>query len=117
MGLGGEALAADEAFGQSWFFAYNLVTAVLAVAGAAAAVVLATQDPDRWLCRLLRSAAWVAAAALLLRGAVGVLGLGLQLVRGTMDSPPILVAIEPWFLVGGFLFGALAARTGPSSAR
>ena len=111
MGLGGEVPAADEAFAQPWFFAYNLLTGVLAIAGAATAVILARRGRDRWHVRVVRSAAWVAGAVLVLRGAVGVTALGTQLATETMDSPLMLVAIEPWFLVGGLLFGALAFRS------
>lgn len=114
MGLGAETLAADEALGQSWFFAYNLLAGVLALAGAVAAVLLALQADDRWLFRVLRRAAWAAGIVLLLRGAVGILALAFQLITGSMDSPFVLVVIEPWFVVGGMLFGALAAKSGHS---
>lgn len=114
MGLGAETLAADEALGQSWFFAYNLLTGMLALAGAVAAVILAGQANDWWLYRVLRPAAWAAGIVLLLRGLVDILALGFQVIRGTMDSPLILVVIEPWFLLGGMLFGALAAKSGQS---
>lgn len=111
MGLGGEAPAADEALAQPWFFAYNLLTGVLAIAGAAAAIILARRESNRWHVRVVRSAAWVAGAALVLRGAVGVTALGIQRATEAMDSPLILIAIEPWFLVGGVLFGALAVKS------
>lgn len=42
-GLGAEARAADEALAQPWFFFYNLLTGVLALATAVAAVVLASR--------------------------------------------------------------------------
>jgi len=111
-GLGVEALAADEALGQSWFFAYNLLSGVLAIAGAALAVMLLRVAARRErTARVLRAAAWAACVTLSLRGVVGITDLAFQFARGVMDSPPILVAIEPWFVVGGMLFGVLAART------
>ena len=110
-GLRAEAGAADAALSQSWFAAYNLATGVLAVVGAVVAVLLLRAPGD--FLRVLRAAAWVACAVLFLRGVVGMTGLAVEAARGVINSPPMLVAIEPWFLLGGVLFGVLAARTKP----
>ncbi|MBA3620706.1 MAG: DUF3995 domain-containing protein [Euzebyales bacterium] len=111
-GLGAQAAAADEALGQSWFFAYNLVVGVLAVAGAATALVLGGRVGVVRMWRPVRGVAWSASVVLFVRGAVGMVDLGLQFAGGVLDSPPMLVAIEPWFLLGGYLFASLARRAG-----
>lgn len=116
-GLGAETAAADEALGQAWFFAYNLVTGLLALAASAMAIMLARRAgrADR-LTRAIRALAWTACGMLTVRGVVGLSCLALQAARGTVDSPALLIAFEPWFVVGGALFGILAARSRPPRA-
>lgn len=109
-GLGAEAGAADAALSQSWFAAYNLVVGVLALVGAVVAAMV-VRPPGEWTLRVLRAAAWIACALLSLRGVIGLTALAFEAVRGAIDSPPMLVAIEPWFLLGGILFGVLAAKS------
>lgn len=110
-GLGTDTQAADQAFGQSWFFAYNLLVGLMAVAGAVVAIALAHSrraNASPWL----RLVAWMACGLLCVRGAIGLVDLALQLAAGDMDSPVVLVVIEPWFLLGGVLFGVLAIASG-----
>jgi succinate dehydrogenase hydrophobic anchor subunit len=119
-GLGAEASAADAALASGWFLGYDLSAAALAVAGAALAWWLVRSDDvpgsraDRWLHRLLL----VAAVVLLVRGAVGVV---LLLTSPGDDpgssTPAILVAVEPWFLLGAVCYGGLWRALRPRPAR
>lgn len=97
-GLGESAAAADAALRQTWFAAYNLAAAGLGVVGAAVAVVLGAGWGSTALRRWLVRGARVAGVALLLRGA-----LGLALLSAGTDErvPAILLAVEPWFALGG----------------
>ncbi|MGH3977683.1 MAG: hypothetical protein ACRDRZ_01585 [Pseudonocardiaceae bacterium] len=69
--------------------------------------------------RWLLIAATAACAVLLLRGMLGLTLLGLDLLTGTFDeqTPAVLLAIEPWFVVGGLAYGAMALnqRTAPTT--
>lgn len=109
-GLAGQASAADEALSQPWFYAYNLLAAVLALVGAGVALWIARDATSARVRRVLRAVARAASLLLLARGAIGVTLLAADLARGVMDSPLILVAVEPWFVLGGVLFGMVAAR-------
>lgn len=108
-GLGAQAVVADEALSQGWFFAYNLLTGVAAVAAAVGVEVL-SRAGRRGAVRFLQLAASAGCVILTLRGVVGIAALGLELGEGGVDAPAILVAIEFWFLLGGVLFGMLALR-------
>lgn len=112
-GLGAQAAAADQALQQRWFFTYNLLVGVLSVGGAVLAVALARPHREGPVRRLLRAAAWVACGVLALRGAVGVAALSLDVATGALDSPLVLVLMEPWFVLGGIAFGGLAATSRP----
>lgn len=109
-GLGSQAAAADAALEQTWFAAYNLVAGGLGVLG----VVLAFTLAERWgtgrLRRWLLAAATLAAAVLLLRGVVGMALLAMEFEEAVLNrqAPPILLAIEPWFVLGGLTFGLMA---------
>lgn len=109
-GLGSQAAAADAALEQTWFAVYNLAAGVLGVLGGGVAVVLARQWAGRRSRRLLLGATVLAAGALLLRGVLGIALLAIDLGAGVLDgqTPPILLAIEPWFVLGGLTFGLMA---------
>lgn len=114
-GLGVEAPAADAALSQPSFFAYNVLVGVMAVVGAAVAVMLVRRPPAG--IGVVRAAAWAACVTLSLRGAVGLVGLAVDFAGGGTTAPVLLVAIEPWFLLGGLLYGALALVTGRHDER
>ncbi|MGQ0575064.1 MAG: DUF3995 domain-containing protein [Pseudonocardia sp.] len=109
-GLGDSSAAADAALATPWFAAYNLVVTVLALAAALVASGLARGRFGPGARRWFALVAAAGAVALLARGALGV-GLLLAGVPTGTASPgtaPVLVAIEPWFLVGALAFGGLA---------
>lgn len=109
-GLGAQAAAADVALQQSWFAIYNLAAGGLGVLGAVVGVVVATRWGGRRVHRWLLVAATVASVVLLLRGALGLTLLGAGVLSGTFDgqTPVVLLAIEPWFALGGLAFGGMA---------
>jgi hypothetical protein len=108
-GLGAQSAAADAALEQTWFAVYNLAAAFLALAGAVTAVALANARTHPRLRRWLSNVAAGASVVLLLRGAAGSLLIVLSLLDGTFDqqTPAILLAIEPWFVLGGVAYGGL----------
>lgn len=108
-GLGGQAAAAEAALEQSWFAVYNLAAGILGIVGAAVGIVLATTVGGRRVRRWLLVAATVACVVLLLRGVLGVALLGVAALTGELDeqTPLVLLAIEPWFVLGGLAFGGL----------
>jgi amino acid transporter len=108
-GLGSQVAAADVALEQAWFAAYNLAAGFLGVCGAALALALATESRIRRFRRWLLAAAVVASAVLLLRGLVGTALLAIGSGGGVLDgqTPPILLAIEPWFVLGGLAYGLM----------
>jgi Protein of unknown function (DUF3995) len=114
-GLAGQAAAADVALQQSWFAAYNLVAGCLAILGAMVAAVLTLGWGGRRVRRCLLIATAAASVVLLVRGLLGVTLLGVSLVGGTFDeqTPTILLAIEPWFLLGGLAYGGLTLHQRP----
>lgn len=118
-GLGAQAADADAALGQSAFFIYNLAAAALAVCGGTIAVVLAKGWANPRLRGRLLGASAVGSAVLLLRGVVGLALLGLGVLNGTLDrqTPALLLAIEPWFLIGGLAYGAMVLRHRRRSCR
>lgn len=104
-GLGTDRATADAAFDRPWFVAYNLLTVVLTVVGAGLCV--AWTRPGRAAPRVdrLRQLALVGAVVLLLRGGVGLVLLLVGSALGDEPWPtPVLVAVEPWFVVGGLLY-------------
>ncbi len=60
--------------------------------------------------RWLLIAAAIGGAILLLRGMLGLALLGASVLGGTSDeqAPLVLLAIEPWFVLGGLAFGGMA---------
>jgi len=94
------------------FAVYNLAAGCLAILGVAVAMTLAMGWGGRRLRCWLLIAATVAAVALLLRGVLGVALLAVSVLRGTFDDeiPVILLAIEPWFLFGGFAYGGMVVH-------
>lgn len=82
----------------------------MGIAGAAVGVVLATTWGGGRAHHWLLVAATVACVVLLLRGALGLTLLGASVLFGRFDkqTPFILLAIEPWFVLGGLAFGGMA---------
>jgi len=119
-GLGAQTAAADAALQQGWFAAYNLTAGCLGLLGAAMALVLANRWVGQRMHRWLMIASMAACAGLLLRGILGLTLLGVSLFRGTLDreTPALLLAIEPWFVLGGLAYAgmALSQRRGPTRA-
>ena len=109
-GLGAQAAAADAALEQTWFAAYNLVAASLGVIGAALAWALASGWGRSRMRSWLTRAAAAAAVVLLLRGLLGLTLLAVSMLRGRSDPqvPGVLLAVEPWFVMGGLAYGAVA---------
>jgi len=109
-GLGTQAAAADAALQQGWFAVYNIAAGCSGIAGAVLGGVLATTWAGRGVHRWLLVAATVACVVLLLRGALGLTLLGASRLSGTFDGqvPLVLLAIEPWFVLGGLAFGGMA---------
>jgi hypothetical protein len=60
--------------------------------------------------RWLLAAAIAASAVLLLRGMLGLTLLAVSALQGSSDgqTPAILVAVEPWFVLGGLAYAGLA---------
>ncbi len=110
--LGTRTTAADAAFDQLWFFVYNLVLIVLAVCGVVVALVLAGGRGGFLLRRWLVFAATLAGIALLLRGGLGVIMLVADLASAALDNrtPPVLLIIEPYFVLGGLLSLGMATH-------
>jgi len=108
-GSGNQAAAADVALQQGWFAAYNLAAGCPGILGALVALGLAKRWGSRRARRWLLGAATAACSVLLLRGLLGLTLLGVGLLTGTFDqqTPAVLLAIEPWFVVGGIAYGAL----------
>lgn len=109
-GLGVQGAAADAALEQPWFATYNLVAGGLGLLGAVLAFTLWRGWGGSFVRRWGRTAATVAAAVLALRGVVGLTLLTMEFEATVLDGqmPPVLLAIEPWFLVGGVSFGLMA---------
>lgn len=108
-GLGGQATAADVALQESWFAAYNLLAGFLGILGAVVALLLALDWASQGLRRWLLIAAVTGCVLLLVRGALGLTLLALSRLDGSADeeTPAVLIAIEPWFLLGGLAFGGM----------
>lgn len=108
-GLGDQAAAADAALQESWFAAYNLAAGCLAVLGAVVATVLAMDRGSQRVRRWLLVAAAAGSVMLLLRGAVGLTLLAVSELDGRPDekTPAILIAIEPWFVLGALAYGGM----------
>lgn len=108
-GLGDQSDAADAALATTWFFAYNAVTIALAVCGA----VLAAAQSAALITLLPKFTvlAQVLAGVLLIRGTIGVLGLAASGIDGIRDTPPILLAVEAWFLLGAVLIWWITRRS------
>ncbi|GAA1560826.1 hypothetical protein GCM10009789_12650 [Kribbella sancticallisti] len=107
-GLGASTSAADAALETPWFAAYNLG---VALASAALAVWLWRTRPERRADTIgarsrLNWALVTVAVLLVARGGVGVCLMLFDVLRGEGDhSSLLLVAIEPYFLLGGLILG------------
>ena len=110
-GLGTQSAAADQALAQPWFASYNALAGVLGVGGALLALGLGSRRGPRSVRRWLLAAAVLAGLALLLRGVLGVTLLVLDVLGGGLDRqiPALLLAIEPWFVIGGVANLGMAA--------
>lgn len=108
-GMGAEAAVADVAHRRDWFAAYDLVAGCLAVMGAVVTLALARSRGGPQVRRWLLVATITASVVLLLRGTLGSALLAVDALQGRFDtrSPAILLAIEPWFLLGGCAYGAV----------
>jgi hypothetical protein len=108
-GRGSGPQEVDAAFARTGFAVYNGVVTLLCLVGVAAAagLAVATRLPRR-VVRAARTVAWSACVLLLVRGGVGV-GVG-QGLLGLAPPAERLAAydFDPWFLLGGVLFGIAA---------
>lgn len=109
-GLGAQADAADAALEQGWFAAYNLAAGCLAVLGLALALALSGRGSSRRVRRWLLAFTIAASVVLLLRGMLGLTLLAVSAMQGNFDrqTPAILLAVEPWFVLGGLAYAGLA---------
>jgi hypothetical protein len=109
-GLGAQVGAADVALAQGWFAAYNLAAGCLGILGALLALALDRGWAGPRLHRPLLVAAAVAGAVLLARGVLGVTLLVIDELGGAPGGrpPAVLLAIEPWFVLGGLAYAGLA---------
>ena len=110
-GLGTQSAAADQALAKPWFAAYNIVAGVLGVGGMLVALVLSSRRGSRSVRRWLLAAAVVAGFVLLLRGVLGLILLALDVLGDSLDRhvPALLLAIEPWFVLGGVAYLIMVA--------
>jgi hypothetical protein len=105
----GDADDFEGAFDRTWWLVYDLVVGFLCLLGAAVALALVQPWGRALPARLLRTAVRSGAVLLLLRGALGVVPMVWSLLSGASDDVhPWSYVIEPWFLVGGILFGLAA---------
>jgi hypothetical protein len=91
------------------------VAGCLAILGAMVAAALTLGWGGRRVRRCLLIATAAASVVLLVRGLLGLTLLGVSLLGGTFDerTPAILLAIEPWFLLGGLAYGGLTLHQRP----
>ncbi|MFC0561954.1 DUF3995 domain-containing protein [Halalkalibacter alkalisediminis] len=85
-------------------FIINLVAIVLCLVAAILALALVQSWGRRIPSWILLTAAWIACAVLGLRGGVGITQSMLQLDQ----IPLLLIIVEPFFLLGGILYGFVA---------
>lgn len=108
-GLGSQAAVADAALEQPWFATYNVAAGGLGVLGAVLALTLLQRWGTGRLRRWGLAAAALASALLVVRGLLGltvlVMGFDGDVFNGSV--PAILVAVEPWFVIGGVAFGLM----------
>ncbi|GAA1582396.1 hypothetical protein GCM10009789_40200 [Kribbella sancticallisti] len=108
-GLGDTSDAADQAFAKTWFVVYNYVVSILATLGAVLAIASLRPSRGRVLPRLMRLSATTASGALLSRGALGLTMLAIERRKPpARPTSPLLVLVEPGFVVGGLGYGLLA---------
>ena len=99
-GLGTESGVADAALETAWFAAYNRGVSLASVVAALLCGWLMLR-PQTYFPGW-RRALQVTGVLLLIRGAVGLLSLALLPPDRPMP-PYLLVAVEPWFVLGGLL--------------
>ena len=100
----GDSPAARAAFASPVFATYNGVVVLLCAVGVLVALLLPRARVLRPVpARSVTAAAWTACALLLARGGVGVT----QTLLGAGPPPAQRAAydFDPWFLLGGVLFG------------
>ncbi len=102
--LGTTSLAADRAFDQPLFVAYNGAAMVACTVGAVAALLLPRTTPRGRPRTISRVIALASGGALLARGAVGLVDLAVGAAQGGAASPLVLVLVEPAFVLGGALW-------------
>ncbi|MFJ3389881.1 DUF3995 domain-containing protein [Lysinibacillus sp. NPDC086135] len=85
-------------------FIINLVAIGLCIIAAFTALALVQAWGRRFPSWLLLILAWGACVVLGLRGGVGII----QSLSGSDSLPLLLVIVEPFFLLGGILYGLLA---------
>ncbi|MED1507281.1 DUF3995 domain-containing protein [Bacillus proteolyticus] len=85
-------------------FIINLVAIALCIVAAFTALALVQAWGQRFPSWLLLTAAWGACAILGLRGGVGIT----QSLLNSESLSLLLVIVEPFFLLGGILYGLLA---------
>lgn len=114
----GDPAAAELAFERVWFLGFNLLAAV--ACGAAAVLALATIGYGRRFVsdRVLVAGLMIVTSVLLLRGGVGVVQVLLSQRTEAEAQSPVLVLYDPWFVLGGLLFGLVTwCIWGPQNRR
>jgi len=110
-GLGTQTAAANAALGRTWFVLYNLAVAALALGGTLVALLITVSRVGARARRRFGAAAGAAGVVLLVRGAVGLALLAVGVLRGEGSATPLLLlAIEPWFVIGGIAYAGLGRR-------
>lgn len=106
-GLGSSARDADDALSTRWFAIYNATIVVLSLGAAVIAFLSARAGASPKVKSWLRPLALITGAVLVARGSLGVVLLLIDR-GGSDDMPLLLLLIEPWFIVGGLAFLAVA---------
>lgn len=109
-GLGTQRADADAALASTWFALYN--GAVAAACVIAAILAIADLATDWRIVSRMGRIVVTLAVLLAARGILGVGGLAWAAVRGEIDSPPVLIAVEVFFVAGAAILLLLARRGG-----
>lgn len=103
-GLGSDTAAADRALSSVSFAVYNGATAIAAVLATALALAWTTRRPAGRGATVTMWVTGMAAVVLGARGGLGLTLLGVDGLRGEPWPPPLLVAVEPWFVLGALVW-------------